>query len=110
MSVLPDEKRYNRVCFRQYKYVEHNRVCSWQWNDLVKQWDCPDTPYRAWLSPSIHEVVEEMENRLGRKIAEKDMSFEIFHDKGVDSGKIYIDWRGVLSGGVNDSMGPRYQA
>jgi CRISPR-associated endonuclease/helicase Cas3 len=100
LAVLPDEKRYNRVRFKQYSYVESNHVCAWQWDDLsnADQSDCPNKPDRAWLSPSIQEVVEDMEKKLGRKITENDMSFQVFYGKDGDSGKIPIsmDWRGVL--------------
>jgi CRISPR-associated endonuclease/helicase Cas3 len=98
LAVLPDEKRSNRIIFKQYQYVARNCVCAWHWNHLAaaQQWDCPDTPERAWLSPSIGEVAEDMEKRLGRKITEKDMSFEVFCEQDNDPGKISIDWRGVL--------------
>jgi len=99
MAVLPDEKRYNRVLFKQYQYVERNYVCAWHWNHLAvaEQWDCPDTPERAWLSPSICEVVEDMEKRLGRKITENDMSFQVYYQKGGSLDNISMDWRGILA-------------
>jgi CRISPR-associated endonuclease/helicase Cas3 len=99
LAVLPDEKRYNRIRFKQYRYVEEKRVCTWQWDDLKGQLDCPNTPDRAWLSPSICEVVEDMEKRLGRKITENDMSFQVYYPKSSSLKKIpkvSMDWRGVL--------------
>jgi len=97
LAILPDEKRYNRIRFKQYRYVEEKRVCTWQWDDLKDQLDCPNTPDRAWLSPSICEVVEDMEKRLGRKITENDMSFQVYYPEGGRLDNISMDWRGILA-------------
>jgi CRISPR-associated endonuclease/helicase Cas3 len=98
LAVLPQKERYNRVIFRQYKYVARDHVIAWRWDDLVDAdpSDCQNTPDRAWLSPTINEVVQEMEKKLGRQIAEKDMSLQVFCYGDLDG--CSMDWRGVLCG------------
>jgi len=95
LAVLP-QARCSMVTFMEYKYVARHHACTWQWNYLADadQADCPNTPDRAWLSPSIHEVVQEMTKKLGRQITENDMSLQVFSRGGV--GGFSMDWRGVL--------------
>ena len=98
LAVLPHDEQYNKVSFRQYRYVARDHVNAWLWQYLENgdQPDCQNTPERAWLSPSIHEVVQEMEKKLGRKIAENDMSLQVFYNDNFDVSGCSMDWRGVL--------------
>jgi len=38
-----------------------------------------------------------MEKRLGRKITENDMSFQVYYPEGGSLDNISMDWRGILA-------------
>ncbi len=106
-AVLPEGRR--KVRFRKYGYVAQPLkngilVGTWKWWDAPAddEGDCFDTPEQAWLSPTIHEVIEHLSGKLGREIREDDMSFQIYsknpeREAARDGSRILrMDWRGVV--------------
>lgn len=105
-SVLPDGRR--TVRFKKYGYVAQKAgrhlIGVWKWGDVKagNENDLHDAPAQAWLSPTIHEVVERMTGKMRREIKEEDMSFQIYSEspeRAASRGSpqiLGIDWRGVI--------------